>query len=440
MKYLICALWLFAVSLVTLSQNKPENINGNGSLGKGTILGTVQDQKGGSPVEFANVIVCKNSDSSMVTGGLTNSKGKFIIDNIPYGGYFVKINFIGYAAKIIPDIVINSDKSYINLHTIDLETTATALDAVTITGQKDQVEYNLDKKVINVDKNILTAGGTALDIMQTIPSVEVDIEGNVSLRGSTNVTIFVDGRPSGLTSLDQMPAGMIEKVEIVTNPSARYDPDGMSGIINIVTKRKKENGYSIMATVNASTNGRYGGSLNFAYNIKKFGFYINADGRRNKMNSYYDSYRELYSNDTTTYYKQQSESQRKGYFGNIKLGADYFINERNTLSVFGEYNIRRFNPEDDADYFVYDYNNLLADYYNRLSKTSSSYGGYETGLDYKLTFNKKNQELTASIFYSSTPYENVADMTTTYYNPDLTPSAEPPWVQRNGNKNKNIRF
>jgi len=441
MKRLVCiTLTLFYITLFVSAQNKPGGNNGNGNSPKGSITGVVHDFKTDAPVEFANVIVCKNSDSSMVTGGLTNAKGKFNIENVPYGKYYVKINFIGYGTKTISNVTINDDNTFLNLHTIMLETAATNLDAVTISGQKDQVEYNLDKKVINVDKNLLTSGGTALDIMQTIPSVDVDIEGNVSLRGSSNVTIFIDGRPSGLTSLDQMPASMIEKVEIVTNPSARYDPDGMSGIINIVTKRKKEAGYSAGISANIGTGGKYSGSLNLGYNVNKFNIYTNLDGRMFSMRSFSDSYREVYENDTTLYYKQISESQRKGYFGNIKLGADYFINSKNTLSVYGEYNIRSFNPNDSTAYLNYDYNNNLSNYYNRVNNISGSHGGYELGLDYKLTFNKKGRELTSSFFYSNSPSEDQTNMTTSYYNTDMTPSGQPAWVQRNTSTEKNVRF
>lgn len=439
-KLFLITLTLFFTTLFVSAQEKPINKNGNGNSPKGSIAGLVHDEKTGAPVEFANVIVCRVKDSSMATGGLTNAKGKFLIENISYGKYFVRINFIGYSAKLISDIVIDENNTFLNLHTINLQTTATNLDAVTITGEKDQVEYNLDKKVINVDKNLLTSGGTALDIMQTIPSVDVDIEGNVSLRGSQNVTIFIDGRPSGLTSLDQMPASMIEKVEIVTNPSARYDPDGMSGIINIVTKRKKEAGYYGMISANVGTGGKYTGSLNFGYNVKKFNIYTNLDGRIFGMKSFTNSYREVYQNDSTYYYKQLSESKRQGKFGNIKLGADYFINSKNTLSVYGEYNIRRYNPNNFTDYYNLDYDSLLTSYYSRQNNMTGSHGGYELGLDYKLTFNKKGRELTSSVFYSNTPSDDETNITTTYYNTDMTPSAEPAWMQRNISAEKNIRF
>lgn len=419
MKIFSLTLILFAISFYSTAQYKPENKTETGP--KGTINGLVLEKKNNTPIEFANVIVYKSKDSSMVTGGLTNSKGKFLIENLNPGRYFVKVNFIGFGIKTITDITIKPPNLAINIGTVELETTATNLDAVTITGEKDQVEYNLDKKVINVDKNILASGGTALDVMQTIPSVNVDIDGTLSLRGSSNVTIFIDGRPSGLTSLEQMPAGMIDKVEIVTNPSARYDPDGMSGIINIVTKRKKEPGYNGMASVNAGTNGQYGGSLNLGYNRKKFGLYSNIDYRHNRYESEGVSSRDLYVNDTTTYYDQRNNSLRTGNYGNFKVGADYFINPKNTLSFNGVYNLRNGIPNDTSIYENYDYMHNLSEYYKRANKGESNNDGFEFNLDYKKTFDKKGQEITANVFYSNTEGNSYSDLNTLWFDANLNP-------------------
>ncbi len=405
-----------------------------------TIQGLVLDKKTKAPIEFANVIVCRSKDSTMVTGALSNGKGKFFIDKIPFGKYFVKVNFIGFGAKYVPDILVNPDNSDVNVGTVELESAATNLDAVTISGQKDEIVYNLDKKIVNVDKNSLTAGGTALDVMQTIPSVSVDIDGTVSLRGSSNVTIFIDGRPSALTSLDQMPASMIDKVEIVTNPSARYDPDGMSGIINIVTKRKKEPGYNGSISLGAGTGGKYNGSLNLGYSRRKFNLFTNIDFRRFQSKSSSNLYRELYSNDTTTYYKQDNVGIRKGYFANFKIGADYFINKKNTLSFTGTYNLRRFLPNDTTMYQNFDYNDMLTDFYRRGNKGTSSNDGFEFSLDYKKTFTKKDEELTASLFASESNGDNYTNLNTAFFNADNTPIDSASIFQTTSNLNHNQSY
>ncbi len=439
MKYISLLVSLLLFNLYSSAQNKTGNQTDISP--KGEIHGVVIDKKTKDAIEYANVIVYKIKDSSMVTGALTNGKGKFLIEKLSPGRYFVKVNFIGFGLKTITDLMVKPpDNLSLNLGTIELETTATNLDVVTISGEKDQIEYNLDKRVINVDKNILASGGTALDVMQTIPSVNVDIDGTVSLRGSSNVTIFVDGRPSGLTSLDQMPAAMIDKVEIITNPSARFDPDGMSGIINIVTKRKKEPGYNGQISGNASTNGQYSGSLNLGYNRKKFNLFANIDMRRNRFKSTSDTYRELFVNDTTTYFNQNNNSFRKGFYGNFKAGADFFINPENTLSFYGVYNFRRGKPNDTTRYENLDYNKVITDFYKKGNTGTSLNDGFEINIDYKKTFKNKGQELTSSLFYSNSGWNSNSDLNTLWFKQDMTAIDSTLKNQNTVSVNKNISY
>ena len=148
---------------------------------------------------------------------------------------------------------------------------ATTLDEVNVTTEKPMVEYSLDKKVVNVEQNITTSGGTAVDVLQQIPSVTIDFDGNVSLRGNSNVTVLIDGRQSSMTAarLQQMPASEIEAIELITNPSAKYNPDGMAGIINLKLKTPKEKGFNGMLMLNAGTGDKYNGSVNFKPEIQK---------------------------------------------------------------------------------------------------------------------------------------------------------------------------
>jgi outer membrane receptor protein involved in Fe transport len=442
MKFLT-SLILLLFSLTLFAQNNPNNNShpnnsGSQNIPKGTISGTVVETKTGTPVEFANVIVFKAKDSTQVTGGLTNPKGKFYIENVPAGRYFLKVNFIGFAIKRINDVFVKPpDQLNFSTGTIELTPTATNLNSVEVVAEKNQIDYNLDKKVINVDKNILSAGGTALDVMQTIPSIQVDIDGTVSLRGSSNVTIFVDGKPSGLTSLDQMPANMIDKVEIVTNPSARYDPDGMSGIINIVTKRKKEPGYYGMISANYSTMEKYGASLNLGYNRRKFNIYGNFDFKRNVFPSTSSTSRELYNNDTTTYFNIFNNSKRQGYFYNTKIGADWFINKKNTLSVYGVYNNRNGKSSETSKYRNYGYNHVFDNFYNRENMADNFNQGVDASLDYRRTYERPGRELTANIFYSTSKGNSTSDLTTTYLDEAEVPFADSLQKQETENNNNN---
>ena len=204
----------------------------------------------------------------MVNGTITDKDGKFSID-AKKGKYLLRLTFIGYKDDYQPLEIKNED---VQLGVIQLNLGTQALEGVEITAERSMMEYQLDKRVINVDKNIVSAGGNATDVLENVPSVTVDQEGNVSLRGSGNVTVLVDGRPSELlgsdlqTVLEQIPSSTIESVEVITNPSAKYNPDGMSGIINIVLKEKGNRGFN--GSIAAST----GVGINNNMDIDKFLF------------------------------------------------------------------------------------------------------------------------------------------------------------------------
>jgi hypothetical protein len=212
--------------------------------GFGVISGILQDESSKQPVEYASVAIYKQKDSTLLAGVITDAKGRFLFQNLVPGKYYLKASFIGYEEKMIPSINISAQTADIRLGVIDIKPQQATLEGVEIVGKKSLITNNLDKKVINVDKTLALSGGTAADVMENVPSVAVDADGNVSLRGNSNITLLIDGKPAsaaGISSsdiLNQLPASSIESVEVITNPSVRYDPDGTSGIINIVLKKK----------------------------------------------------------------------------------------------------------------------------------------------------------------------------------------------------------
>jgi len=384
--------------------------NGQSQPPQGILTGSITDKKTGIPIEYANVVLYKTKDSTMINGVITDKKGNFRIEKVPFGNFYIKVNFIGYKSGIVSSIMIKPDAPIKNLGDIFLETSSTMIEGATITGEKDQMEYNLDKKVVNVDKNLSLAGGSAIDVMQTIPSVTVDVEGTVSLRGSSNVTILVDGRPSGFTSLDQLPASMIERVEIVTNPSARYDPDGMSGIINIVLKKKKEPGYNGLVSLNLGTHDKYMGSINLNYRYNKINVFANYDVRYFSMNGNSTNNRESWFNDTSSFLDQYNRTRNHGKFHNLKGGVDYFINDFNTLSISGSYHTRAFESDNLYKNTSTDYTHALTDYYERKSDGKNASTGYEINMNYKKTFEKKGREWTIDGAFEKHDNESGQDM------------------------------
>jgi hypothetical protein len=316
------------------------NAGGNSTKeGFGVITGALHDATTNEHVEYGSVVLFRSSDSSMVTGSLTDTKGKFLIEKIKTGKYYIRVQFIGYENKIIPNVNISNQNADIKLGDISIQPNSSTLSGVVITSQKALITNNLDKKVITVDKNMAIGGGTATDVMENVPSVSVDAEGNVSLRGNPNITLLIDGKPSSQTGistsdvLNQIPANAIESVEVITNPSVRYDPDGTTGIINIVLKKKALQGFNGVVSGNAGTGDKYNGTFNLNYRKDKFNVFVGADGRLNHMKTSMESTRTSTLSDADTEVLKQSQSgsmDRNMY--SLSGGIDYFLDTRNNIT------------------------------------------------------------------------------------------------------------
>lgn len=303
------------------------------------ISGVVVEEGTGTRMEFANIAVYSKSDSSLVTGGITNDNGFFEITGLRYGEYYVEAHFIGFRKKNIDNIVVNEDFPAPDLGRISLSPSNIELGSVDIVADKAQVEFKLDKRVVNVSQVISAIGGTAVDVLENTPSVQVDIEGNVSVRGSSNFTVLIDGRPSVLSGSDalrQIPSSALESIEIITNPSAKYEPDGMAGIINLVTKKNSLNGLSGIVNVSAGTGDKYRGDFTLNYRTEKFNFLLGADWRDETNYGSMSSSRETFSNDTTRFLFMDGSrnSNRSGH--NLKGGVEWFASEKTTFSLSAE--------------------------------------------------------------------------------------------------------
>ena len=390
--------------------------------GFGVLKGTIVDETSGLPVEYANIVLYKAKDSSLVTGGITDLKGNFNIDKVPFGRYYVDFKFIGYKNSRVTGVMINPRQPEVTLETVKLKSASENIEGIVVTGQKSMLQNNLDKKVINVDRSINVEGGTALDIMRNIPSVEVDVEGNVSVRGSSNLTILVDGRPSQITSLEELPANIVASVELITNPSVRYDPDGLSGILNIVLVKKKTPGYHGMVSVNVGTGNKYSGTVNMNIRQGKFNYFGNIDYR------YFSSYgsgilnREtikrdtsIFKRDTTNFLDQTSRDDREGIMANFRGGVDYYINPKNTLSFVASTSIRNSTGTEQSKNTRYSSPSsprYIGDEDNNSTDKSSGTGN-EFALNYKKTFDTPGQELTSDLYFSNGNRNSDQDLTYT---------------------------
>ena len=355
-----------------------------------SIKGKIVDEATAEPLQFATVSLKKMRDSSLVNGAITAAGGEFRLDNLGPGGYMLEIAFIGYE-KYNQRVGLRPGEAppVTDLGVIKLKVSAKLLQTAEVTADKAFMMNNIDKKTYNVDQLSVTAGGNVKNVLENIPSVEIDQEGTVSLRGNENVTILIDGRPSGLTGsggksmLESIPASAIENVEVITNPSAKYDPDGISGIINIVTKKNKLQGFTGNVGVNTSFGGRFGANGMLSLRKGKWNIYTNYGFNRDDTYNEGLSYRETYLNDSTTSIINQDERGNSAKTShNVKFGVDLNANDRNTIST--SVMLNRGASEDD--------NNILYRFYTlgipgeSLSRRITAGSGSNTNIDADLAW------------------------------------------------------
>jgi iron complex outermembrane receptor protein len=370
---------------------------------KGTYIGKLINQTTQVQIPYSKVFLLNTTDSTLITGGLSNEKGIFNIPSIAFGNYIVKITAFGFNTLYISDVTI--DVKTINAGDIILSEDIELLNTVEVVAEESEMQTAIDKKIFNVEKQITSTGGTALDALQNVPSITVDMDGNVSLRGSANVTVLIDGRPSSITGgdrsgvLETIPASSIQNIEIITNPSAKYDPDGMSGIINIVLKKNKLKGMNGNVEAGIGTGINYNGSLNLAYRNEKFNIYggysINHYAGYRNFNQTTETWSDLGYNKII----QSRDGTHLKHSNLVKFGTDFYLNDKNTLGFGVTGNISDNNRTGNMIYMSYD-SLSLNDTWNRLTEDPKTRQSGDVKVFYEKKFNKKNQKLTADANYS----------------------------------------
>ena len=328
-------LLLFFLGLLLFSARaqKPQAISEKSEV---TISGNVIDEETKEPLEYATIVVFSKLKNAIITGGITDSKGDFSIP-VEIGAFDIRIEYIGFKTQIIENKRITNDE---NIGKFSLILDVEALDAVEIIAERTTVEFRLDKKIYNVGKDLTVRGGTVSDVLDNVPSVSVDVEGNVALRGNDDVRILINGKPSGLVGLNstdtlrQLPAESIERVEVITSPSARYDAEGSAGILNIILRRSKLQGLNGAMTLNTSYPTQAGVSGNINYRTGNLNFF-NTTGysyRETPGNSYNNT--EFFNGDNpSTFLKEERifERERKGL--NTNLGVEWYVNKTSSFTA-----------------------------------------------------------------------------------------------------------
>lgn len=422
----------------------------------GTLTGTVIDSFTQKPIAYATVALALMRGDSVVAGALTDEKGKFSIDEIRIGAYYLIIQSMAHHERRMDRIFISPGEPIKGLGKIILAHKDYSMEEVEIVGEKQFMEMAIDRKIYNTEQLLTVQGGVATDILQNIPSVEVDIDGNISLRGSSNVTILIDGRPSGLTGTDraalmeQIPASSIERIEVITNPSAKYDPDGMSGIINVVLKRNRRLGLNGNVSLSATTKGtrerspdfqvpnKYNTALGLNFRNDKLNAYVNGSYQVEERFGYGVNYRENKFSGASPILEQNSNSLRNGTSGMVRGGLDLYLNTKNTLSFSSTYSDRG-SIEDESEVFTFrDLETNWDSAYVRETDESSVRGSVDANVSYESKFDTKGRhKLVASLSYSHGFGDSDNQFANIYLNEDGATASGPVNRQNNFSLNAN---
>lgn len=393
----------------------------------GVIRGVVVDAASDSPLDYTTIQVFKASDESLAGGGISDEDGRFEI-TADFGVYYAVLDFMGYNQLRTEAFALSKENPSHNLGVIEMNPVVSDLDEVVVQAEKSTMELSLDKRIFNVGKDLGNAGGSASEILNNIPSITVDAEGTVRLRGSSNVRILVDGKPSGLVSFDggsglqQLQASLVEKVEIITNPSARYEAEGMSGIINIVLKKERKEGFNGSFEITGGHPANIGGGANVNYRRNKLNFFINYGISYRILPMIRSLYQEVYANDTTLISRQTYDGRHKGFSQNIRGGLDYYFSETSILTASYLFSRSDGNRYTDLRYEDYLFStDRLMSYTTRVQDEDEIEPKNEYALSYKKLFAREGHEFNADLRFQ----DNWEDSDQTFTQTTFTPDGEP---------------
>lgn len=407
--------------------------------GNSKISGTVVDSTTNKSVEFASVALVDKNTNKPVDGTMADEKGKFTLNKVAAGSFLLQITFIGYNTKTV-DVKLNKGQD-LDLGNILISSSAKMLNEVTVTGQAALIEEKVDRLVYNADKDITAKGGDAADVLRKVPLLTVDLDGNVSLRGSQNIRVLINNKPSTIIAssvadaLKQIPADQIKTVEVITSPSAKYDAEGSGGIINIITKKNNLQGLSLNIDGGIGNRGSMLG-LNGSYRKGKGGVTLGGFGR-GIYNTITKSSLDQTStvNGVSTLTRQTGDGSSEGLFGQYNLGFDYDLAKNQSLTAGVRYGVRNFTTQQDLITRLYNNGVLNPDASSRRDVDAKNLSGtVDVNLDYLHTFKKPQQEWSISTLYSRNDLDNNFDAN--LMNMDGTPTSR----QRNLNSNINQEF
>ena len=417
-----------------------------GSIQAQSIRGKLVDPKTQKPVEFAVIGLFKAGDAQQtkaVTSATTNLDGTFILANLKYGKYDLVASMIGYEKQTLKNLEVSAARPNLNLQQVKMQASVVKLDEIVVEAKREFIQASEEGITVKADNNISQQGGSALDVLRNIPGITVDNDGNISLRG-TSANILINGRNSALTGtsrgggLETLPASAIKDVNISTNPSAKYDAAGTGGVINITLKKGVKTGTNALITLGGSNQGRYNASIRLNRRSDKFNWFASYDVRRNFRRVWFDNERETFNDFTRARFLiQDRDGERIDNNHTFKLGADWFINQKTTLSIEGlvgsskqdepEFLISRFGTTRNAlDSTLFTSNNEKEDNLT-----------FEGALIFTRKFNRKGQKLNFSISANIGTELETQDVQTDLFQVGTTDVLDSQILQRSANDNLN---
>lgn len=367
----------------------------------GTINGTVRDLKSNKAIEYATVSVYSKEKAKLIDGTITNKKGFFEIKKLRAGNYYLEVSFIGYEKKIISDIAIRNYKKEQHLNVIKLNLSTKALKEILVNSDNSDISYHIDKKVIPVGSQLSAAGGTAIDVLETVPSVNVDVNGNVSLRGSVDFTVLIDGRPSIRSAqeiLSQIPTNQIENIEIITNPSAKFEAEGEAGIINIISKKFNLKGSSGFLNITPGSHDNLAGSGSYNLKKQKSSFYLGANYTQKAYSGERNNYQTIFT-EPYTFINSSGKLDYKRNIYKFSSAYDFEIDSLNSFSITAEIGRNDLEKKDDLTYETSqaETNHALEE---SMEQTDTRTDYYVTTFNYLRKFKRKGHQLNTFIDYS----------------------------------------
>jgi len=385
------------------------------------ISGTVTDSITHQPIPFATVALLSQQTKAPVKGRQTDSIGHFLLENVSAGTFVLRITYVGYNNILKENILIGPATGDLNLGTITMTASKTTLlKEVVVAGKKEALQNVNGKKVFSVNQSLVSKGGNAADLLKNVPTLQIDENGNVSLRGSVNVKVLVDGKPSIIANgditriLQSIPANAIESIEVIPNPPANYDANG-EGIINIILKKNSRPGLNASADIGAGTNDNYNADAGLSYQSGKVNLYGNYSLKNgNAVNTGMQSYIFLKPADAVVYTMETFPSVTRNKIQFLKAGIDYALTPRSTLGISASLNSYYTHKNEFLTFTHHDANDVLLDSYNRFNTVNNNGSSYEVDLDYKRRFKKPKEELALNFSFAYGTFRDYQQYTTRY--------------------------